>query len=203
MRIPCSVMMVVWCPPDWIDALPALGYNAAEAASACINLGTGREGFFERWDAPRQLMVEATMPSSLLGDAPIYERIYAVASQIPHGRVATYGQIASIVGECSARMVGYAMAALPPDNTVPWQRVINRLGKISLRASGTGSARQRQLLEAEGVCFDGQGRVDFDEVGWPGPDWEWLEAVGMGPSQPSGSSNSGSCSNQSELDSLW
>ena len=142
------------------------------------------------------------MPSNSLGDAPIYERIYAAVSQIPHGREATYGQIASIVDECSARMVGYAMAALPPGTTVPWQRVINRLGKISLRTSGTGSARQRQLLEGEGVRFDGQGRVDFDEVGWPGPDWEWLETVGLGPSQPSGRSNSGSCANQSEGDSL-
>ena len=148
-------------------------------------------------------MGEATVPPNSLRDAPIYERIHAVASQIPRGRVATYGQIASIVGECSARMVGYAMAALPPDTTVPWQRVINRLGKISPRSTGTGSARQRQLLEAEGVRFDGQGRVDFDEVGWPGPVWEWLETVGLGPSQPSGRSNSGSCANQSEGDSLW
>jgi methylated-DNA-protein-cysteine methyltransferase-like protein len=148
-------------------------------------------------------MGEATMPPNSLGDAPTYERIYAAVSQIPHGRVATYGQIASIVGECSARMVGYAMAALPPDTTVPWQRVINRLGKISPRTSGSGSAKQRQLLEVEGVRFDGQGRVDFDAVGWPGPDWEWLESVGMGPNRPSGRSDSGSSPKQSELDILW
>ena len=129
-------------------------------------------------------MGEATVPPNSLRDEPIYERINAVVSQIPHGRVATYGQIASIVGECSARMVGYAMAALPADTTVPWQRVINRMGKVSPRTGGAGSARQRQLLEAEGVRFDGQERADFDEAGWPGPDLQWLEAVGLGLGPP-------------------
>jgi methylated-DNA-protein-cysteine methyltransferase-like protein len=79
-------------------------------------------------------------------------------------------------------MVGYAMAALPYNTDVPWQRVINRQGKVSPRAGGSGAARQRQLLEAEGVRFDGhKGCVDFNEVGWPGPDWEWLESNGFNP----------------------
>lgn len=116
----------------------------------------------------------------------MYERIYAVVCQIPAGRVATYGQIAAIVGVCTARMVGYAMAALPYDTTVPWQRVINRLGKISPRASGTGSAHQHQLLETEGIHFDGQRRVDFAEVGWLGPDWDWLERSGLDVDPPLG-----------------
>lgn len=117
-----------------------------------------------------------------LKDAPIYERIYAVARQIPPGQVATYGQIAAIVGECTARMVGYAMAALPFGTDVPWQRVINRQGKISLRAGGNGGALQRQLLEAEGVCFDPKtDSVDFNQIGWLGPDWEWLEQNGFQP----------------------
>lgn len=116
-----------------------------------------------------------------LKNAPVYERIYAVTRQIPPGRVATYGQIAQIVGGCTARMVGYAMAALPHPTDVPWQRVINRQGTVSPRSSGHGSARQRQLLEAEGIKFDTQNRVNFEEVGWPGPDWEWLEANGFFP----------------------
>lgn len=117
-----------------------------------------------------------------LKDAPIYERIYAVARQIPAGQVATYGQIRAIVGGCTARMVGYAMAALPFDTDVPWQRVINSQGKISLRAGGNGGALQRQLLEAEGVHFDSKtGRVDFNRFGWLGPDWEWLEWNGLNP----------------------
>ena len=120
--------------------------------------------------------------SDSLKYAPIYERIYAVACQIPAGKVATYGQIAAIVGGCTARMVGYAMAALPYGTDVPWQRVINRQGKISLRGGGNGGTLQRQLLETEGVRFDPKtDRVDFNEVGWSGPDWEWLDFHGFQP----------------------
>ncbi|MBN1218677.1 MAG: MGMT family protein [Anaerolineae bacterium] len=120
----------------------------------------------------------------LLKNTPIYEQIYAVVRQIPPGQVATYGQVAAIVGGCTARMVGYAMAALPYDTDVPWQRVINRQGKVSPRSSGHGSAVQRQILEAEGIRFDRQGRVDFEQVGWPGPDWAWLERHGFHPMPP-------------------
>ena len=122
------------------------------------------------------------MSTNSLKNASVYERIYAVTRQIPPGQVATYGQIAAIVGECTARMVGYAMAALPFGTDVPWQRVINRQGKISLRAGGNGGALQRQLLEAEGVCFDPKtDSVDFNQIGWLGPDWEWLEQNGFQP----------------------
>jgi len=114
-----------------------------------------------------------------LESAPVYERIYAVVRQIPPGQVATYGQIAGIVGGCTARMVGYAMAALPFDTDVPWQRVINAQGKVSPRSGGQGGALQRQILEEEGVQFDAQGRVDFEQVGWPGPDWAWLGQHGF------------------------
>jgi methylated-DNA-protein-cysteine methyltransferase-like protein len=116
-----------------------------------------------------------------LRDAPVYERIYALVRQIPPGKVATYGQIARMVGGCTARMVGYAMSALEYGTDVPWQRVINRQGKVSLRAGGNGAARQRQILEAEGVHFDEQGQVDFEVVGWGGPDWEWLDLHGFFP----------------------
>ena len=115
------------------------------------------------------------MPDETLSNAPVYERIYALVRQIPPGKVTTYGQIASTVGGCTARMVGYAMAALQPDTDVPWHRVINRQGKISPRSGGIGSVRQKRLLKEEGVMFDQDGRVDFAEVSWLGPDWEWLE----------------------------
>lgn len=122
------------------------------------------------------------MPADSLRDAPVYERIYAVVRQIPAGRVATYGQVAAIVGNCTARMVGYAMAALEYNSGVPWQRVINRQGKVSPRTGGSGSAKQRQLLEAEGVRFDlAGGRVDFTRFGWSGPDWNWLDQHGFHP----------------------
>ena len=100
----------------------------------------------------------------------LYQRIYAVIRQIPAGRVASYGQVARIVGDCSARQVGYALAALKPGSEVPWQRVINSQGKISLRRDGMEDDYQRILLEAEGVRFDQQDSVDFDEFGWAGTD---------------------------------
>jgi methylated-DNA-protein-cysteine methyltransferase-like protein len=83
--------------------------------------------------------------------------------------VATYGQIARITGNCTARMVGYAMAALPRGTDVPWQRVINSQGRISERRRGDGAVSQRKILEAEGVRFDAKGKVDFDRAGWQGP----------------------------------
>ena len=101
---------------------------------------------------------------------------------IPRGRVATYGQIAAIEGSSTARMVGYALAALPAsDRTVPWQRVLNRSGTVSERSGGGGTARQRQALEAEGVLFDTKGRIDFDTFGWIGPDIDWIEKHGFHP----------------------
>ena len=92
--------------------------------------------------------------------------------RIPPGRVTTYGRIAALVGGCTARMVGYAMAALKrgtaPD--VPWQRVINAKGKISVHGDGIGNAMQRAILEQEGVIFDANDRVDFEKFGWLGPE---------------------------------
>jgi methylated-DNA-protein-cysteine methyltransferase-like protein len=99
----------------------------------------------------------------------LYDRIYDVARQIPRGRVATYGQIAAIVGRCTPRQVGYAMAAVPYGADVPWHRVINARGMVSERSAGEGSSVQRALLEAEGVRFDERGRVDLSDVGWKGP----------------------------------
>lgn len=101
----------------------------------------------------------------------IYEQIYDLVRQVPHGKVATYGQIARIVGGCTARMVGYAMAALRSNQTrdVPWQRIINSQGKISPHGYGIGSMMQRQLLEEEGILFDEKNCIDFDLFGWQGP----------------------------------
>lgn len=98
-----------------------------------------------------------------------YVHIHAMVSRIPSGQVATYGQIARLVGRCTARMVGYAMAGLPQDTDIPWHRVINAKGQISIRF-GEGASIQRQRLEAEGVEFDSQSRVDLSRYLWPGPD---------------------------------
>ncbi len=118
------------------------------------------------------------MPSK---PAPINERVYLVVQQIPAGQVATYGQIASIVGNCTARMVGHAMAATPGGRDIPWHRVINAQGKVSLRARSEGAALQRQLLEDEGVRFSQSNRVNFKKVRWEGPPLGWLLENGFDP----------------------
>jgi methylated-DNA-protein-cysteine methyltransferase-like protein len=111
----------------------------------------------------------------------LYERIYLVVRQCPAGKVTTYGNVASIVGECTARMVGYAMASLPQDSDVPWQRVINAQGKVSPRGAGPGSEVQRLRLEEEGIVFDSEGRVSWSQVRWDGPTVEWLLENGFDP----------------------
>lgn len=96
----------------------------------------------------------------------LYERIYHVVRQIPRGQVATYGEIAYLVGPpCDARRVGWALAALRENRVhppVPWQRVVN--------AKGTSSLGQEQLdlLRKEGVCVDEKGKIDLDRFGWDG-----------------------------------
>jgi methylated-DNA-protein-cysteine methyltransferase-like protein len=94
-----------------------------------------------------------------------HDRIHQVVLRIPKGRVATYGQIARLAGlRGQARLVGYAMHALPGGTRVPWQRVVNARGEISL--PGTSAVRQRKLLETEGVRFDARGRIDLDRFLW-------------------------------------
>lgn len=97
--------------------------------------------------------------------SPLYSRIYTLVRQVPPGRLTTYGAIARRVG-CTARTVGFAMAALPVGHDIPWQRVINSQGRVSLRRNGDGDLIQRLLLETEGVNFDSQGRVDLNRYGW-------------------------------------
>ncbi len=115
--------------------------------------------------------------------------VWEIACQVPAGRVSTYGQIAAMIpppggmlppdyAAWGARWVGGAMASCP-DN-VPWQRIINSQGAISQRP-GPGPARQRQMLEEEGVVFDEKGRVDLARFGWEGPDAEWIKAHGLLP----------------------
>jgi methylated-DNA-protein-cysteine methyltransferase related protein len=96
-----------------------------------------------------------------------YQRIYAAVRRIPRGRVATYGQIAALAGlDGRARQVGYALHALPERANVPWHRVVNARGEISLRSSSDAHELQRALLEAERVQFDARGRIPMERFGW-------------------------------------
>jgi methylated-DNA-protein-cysteine methyltransferase-like protein len=95
----------------------------------------------------------------------LHFRIHDVVSRIPRGRVATYGQIARLAGiPRQARLVGYALHALPAGTRVPWQRVVNAQGGIS--TPGGHDSVQHNLLEREGVRFDSRGRIDLDLFLW-------------------------------------
>lgn len=99
----------------------------------------------------------------------IYEAYYQVVRRVPRGRVATYGTVAREAGMPGrARQVGYALAALSESHEVPWHRVVNARGEVSPRSAALGYEElQRTLLEAEGVDFDGRGRIDLERFGWP------------------------------------
>ncbi len=104
-----------------------------------------------------------------------YQQVWQLVRKIPRGKVATYGQIAFMLTAppsmdldayraFAPRWVGGAMAVCPTD--VPWQRVINSQGKISVRP---GSMKQRELLEGEGIVFV-KDKVDLKKFGWAGID---------------------------------
>lgn len=96
-----------------------------------------------------------------------YARIWSLVKKIPRGRVATYGQIATLAGlDGHARQVGYALHNLPTASKLPWHRVINAKGEISPRTTGDSHELQRLLLEAEGVEFTLDGRVDLRRFHW-------------------------------------
>jgi methylated-DNA-protein-cysteine methyltransferase-like protein len=111
---------------------------------------------------------------------PFNKTVWKIVAEIPSGKVTTYGQIAGYI-PCPAqvspedfqanraRWVGNAMAASPKG--VPWQRVINASGKISVRQ---GSETQKKLLVSEGVVFDAKDRIDLKKFGWEGPTPDWL-----------------------------
>ena len=96
-----------------------------------------------------------------------FKEVYALVRQIPPGSVATYGQIARLLGNPRlSRIVGCALHTAPAD--VPCQRVVNRLGELCECFSPMGKASHRMLLEMEGVSFCPDGRVDLQRHLWTG-----------------------------------
>jgi methylated-DNA-protein-cysteine methyltransferase-like protein len=96
-----------------------------------------------------------------------YNQIHRIVARIPRGRVATYGQIAELAGiSGQPRRVGYALSALADGTDIPWQRVVNAKGEISLRAHSGPDRLQRKLLLAEGVVFDKKGRISMERFQW-------------------------------------
>ena len=98
-----------------------------------------------------------------------YDAIYNVVRQIPHGRVATYGQVAELANlPGQARLVGYALYNIDMKHSdVPWQRVVNAKGEISQSIFRHGSDyEQRSLLEAEGIEFNTNDKINLSTYRW-------------------------------------
>ena len=104
--------------------------------------------------------------------ARFFTHVYRLVTKVPRGKVVTYGQVAALLGAPrAARAVGTALRYLPRPliKKVPWQRVINASGGISLRGDVLRAEEQRWLLEEEGVGFDRNGKVNLEQYRWPGP----------------------------------
>ncbi len=104
---------------------------------------------------------------------PVFHRaVYQLVRRVPRGKVVTYGQVAAILGHPrAARAVGTALRQLPRSlhTVVPWQRVVNAAGRISIHGDVYRPDRQRTLLEAEGVAFSRSGAIDMKAWRWKGP----------------------------------
>lgn len=93
------------------------------------------------------------------------QRVWQIIASIPEGYVTTYGDVAKLAGSPrAARQVGGVLKRLPEGSTLPWYRVVNRHGMISL--SGPDLQRQRQALLAEGVQVSGKGEIDLQKYRW-------------------------------------
>ncbi|MEK7637643.1 MAG: MGMT family protein [Patescibacteria group bacterium] len=100
----------------------------------------------------------------------IYFRIYNVVRRIPKGKVATYGQVATLAGSPRAsQVVGWALRALKADTKLPWHRVVNKEGIVSIENFDVPKEQQAAKLRAEGVAVDfrdGNYLVDLEHFGW-------------------------------------
>ncbi len=104
------------------------------------------------------------------------DRVYWLVQQVPEGEVATYGQIATLAGSArAARAVGNLMRTSYANGVeLPWWRIINASGKISLKGDLHRPALQRELLEKEGIEFRASGRCDLESLRWS-PDHDfWI-----------------------------
>lgn len=112
------------------------------------------------------------MKSSKNNQHNFYRQVYLLVKRIPRGKVATYGQIAALLGSPrAARLVGWALHVLPENeiNAIPWQRVINREGRISTTCQEHSANLQAQLLTKESVAVaekEGNYYVDLKQFLW-------------------------------------
>lgn len=109
----------------------------------------------------------------MVGQTGKFAAVYGLVKQISYGEVASYGMIASLLPGVTARMVGFAMAATPQGQGIPWHRVINSAGKVTERP---GAERQRLLLKDEGISLTPAGKISWKAVRWQGPSEQWLDS---------------------------
>jgi methylated-DNA-protein-cysteine methyltransferase-like protein len=117
-------------------------------------------------------------------DQHFYAKVYAVVRLIPRGKVTSYGRIAAMLdAPNAARAVGYALNALgyyeddPAYADIPWQRVINSQGYISISNARHAADHQAELLRAEGVEVGEELRVDLKKYLWEGLHWAEIKAI--------------------------
>lgn len=104
-------------------------------------------------------------------DAAFCRKVYEIVMKIPVGKVATYGQIAEMLGDLSiAREVGYAMSRAPVSHSLPCHRVVNRTGTLAPEYVFGGQEKQRAMLEGEGIAFLSDGRIDMSRHLWGEPE---------------------------------
>lgn len=127
-------------------------------------------------------------------------QVWEIVRQVPYGQVTTYGQIASMIpcpagvaqadyDKLAPRWVGNAMNAVSglvgkEEPSIPWHRVINSKGGISMSPEVKAGIEQRRRLRAEGVAFNEKEQVDFRVVGWQGPEISWREDKKLLPPRP-------------------
>lgn len=101
----------------------------------------------------------------------VFQLVYEQVKRIPKGKVATYGQIASYIGNRHfSQVVGFALHSNPDPEHIPCHRVVNRFGELSAAFAFGGADRQRELLEQEGVIFTNDGKVNMEKCLWDGSD---------------------------------
>jgi len=131
---------------------------------------------------------------TLPNPVPYFALVWDIVRQTARGEVTTFKQIAEMIptpdgveaddyAKLGARWVGDAMNAVSfvDEKSVPWHRVINSKGTISLPERSPAAALQRARLREEGIEFDAKDRIDFIRFGWAGPPSAWIESMGLLP----------------------
>ena len=135
--------------------------RARISTSTPLDVATG----YENNSPPPATVAEVSKTKS--EEPTIAEQVWQVIALIPKGRVATYGQVAELAGlPGGARRVGKVLSQLPSGTRIPWHRVVNASGGISLPEASGGYVRQQTRLKKEGIVFSASGRIPLRKYRW-------------------------------------